>query len=59
MKKEFNPDGRQFVDRGLGAVVGLATEDGKFKVPTLRNIALTAPYMHNGYFTTLKGVVDL
>ncbi|MFZ0107327.1 MAG: cytochrome c peroxidase [Thiobacillus sp.] len=58
MKKEFNPDGRQFVDRGLGGVVGLATEEGKFKVPTLRNIALTAPYMHNGYFTTLKGVVD-
>ncbi|MCU0809497.1 MAG: c-type cytochrome [Thiobacillaceae bacterium] len=58
MKKEFNPDGRQFVDRGLGGVVGIAAEDGKFKVPTLRNIALTAPYMHNGYFTTLKGVVD-
>ena len=58
MKKEFNPDGRQFVDRRLGGVVGLATEDGKFKVPTLRNIALTAPYMHNGYFTTLRGVVE-
>ena len=32
-------------------------EDGKFKVPTLRNIARTAPYMHNGYFTTLRGAV--
>jgi cytochrome c peroxidase len=30
----------------------------QFKVPTLRNVAVTAPYMHNGYFTTLKGVVD-
>jgi cytochrome c peroxidase len=58
MKKAFNPDGRKFVDRGLGVTVGLASEDGKFKVPTLRNIALTAPYMHNGYFTTLRDVVD-
>lgn len=32
-------------------------QDGKFKVPTLRNIARTAPYMHNGYFKTLRGVV--
>lgn len=30
---------------------------GAFKVPTLRNIALTAPYMHNGYFKTLEDVV--
>ena len=58
LKKASNPDGRKFVDRGLGNTVGLASEDGKFKVPTLRNIALTAPYMHNGYFTTLRGVVD-
>jgi cytochrome c peroxidase len=58
MKKAFNPDGMKFVDRGLGHTVGLASEDGKFKVPTLRNIALTARYMHNGYFTTLRGVVD-
>jgi|KBSSwiStaDraftv2_1062776.scaffolds.fasta_scaffold2062847_1 cytochrome c peroxidase len=31
---------------------------GAFKVPTLRNIALTAPYMHNGAFKTLEKVVD-
>jgi cytochrome c peroxidase len=31
---------------------------GAFKVPTLRNIALTAPYMHNGYFQELRDVVD-
>lgn len=31
---------------------------GKFKVPTLRNIALTAPYMHDGAMTTLDGVID-
>ena len=58
MKKQHNPDGRKFVDRGLGGFVNSPAEDGKFKVPTLRNIALTAPYMHNGYFMTLKGVVD-
>lgn len=31
---------------------------GKFKTPTLRNIALTAPYMHDGSLTTLQAVVD-
>jgi cytochrome c peroxidase len=36
-----------------------APEDvGKFKVPTLRNIALTAPYMHDGSIPTLEGVLD-
>jgi cytochrome c peroxidase len=56
--RQFNPAGWNFVDRGLGGALGLMSEDGKFKVPTLRNIALTAPYMHNGYFVTLRGVVD-
>lgn len=58
MPAQFNPQGHNFVDKGLGAQVNLASEDGKFKVPTLRNIAVTAPYMHNGYFQTLRGVVD-
>jgi len=53
-----NPQGFDFVDRGLGGSLGLASESGKMKVPTLRNIARTAPYMHNGYFRTLRGVVD-
>jgi cytochrome c peroxidase len=55
---EFNPLGYGYVDRGLGDHVQLPSENGKFKVPTLRNIAKTAPYMHNGYFKTLRGVVD-
>ena len=46
------------VDRGLGAVTGLTTDDGRFKVPSLRNIELTAPYMHDGRFTTLEQVVE-
>jgi cytochrome c peroxidase len=55
---EVNPDGFEFVDEGLGGVLKLAAEKGKMKVPTLRNIARTAPYMHNGYFKTLRAVVD-
>jgi cytochrome c peroxidase len=53
----FNPTGYEFVDLGLGGVLNKAEENGKFKVPTLRNIAKTAPYMHNGVFNTLKEVV--
>lgn len=45
------------VDLGLGAIVGNPAENGKFKVMTVRNIALTAPYAHNGYFMTLKDIV--
>jgi len=44
-------------DLGLGAIVGDPLQDGKFKVSSLRNIALTAPYGHNGYFATLAGIV--
>lgn len=58
LSSEFNPDGFQFIDLGLGATVQLMSENGKFKIPTLRNIDKTAPYMHNGYFKTLRNVVD-
>lgn len=44
------------VDRGLGDIVGNADENGKFKVMTLRNIAVTKPYAHNGFFGTLKEI---
>lgn len=44
-------------DLGLGGFLADPGQDGKFKVPTLRNIALTAPYGHNGYFKTLKEIV--
>ncbi len=46
------------VDLGLGGFLNEPAQDGKFKVPTLRNIALTAPYGHNGYFPTLKDIVS-
>jgi len=55
---EFNPDGVGFVDFGLGGELGNIAENGKFKVPSLRNVALTAPYMHNGVFDTLDEVLD-
>jgi cytochrome c peroxidase len=57
MPAEFNPDGSNFVDLGLGGDLKIFKEDGKFKVPTLRNVALTSPYLHNGYFTKLRNVV--
>ena len=47
-----------FVDKGLGGFTGNPLDDGKFRVPTLRNVALTAPYMHNGVFATLAEVVE-
>jgi cytochrome c peroxidase len=46
------------VDKGLGGITGIATDNGKFKVPSLRNIELTAPYMHDGRFATLEEVVE-
>ncbi|WP_197076691.1 cytochrome-c peroxidase [Hymenobacter terrenus] len=49
---------RAFLDLGLGALTGQPTDNGKFRVPTLRNIALTAPYMHDGRFSTLEEVVS-
>lgn len=45
-------------DTGLGRVTGNAADDGKFKTPTLRNIAVSAPYMHDGRFATLEEVVE-
>jgi len=45
-------------DLGLGAVTGRASDNGKFRVPSLRNIELTAPYMHDGRFATLEEVLD-
>jgi cytochrome c peroxidase len=43
---------------GLQEVTGKPEHRGLFKVPTLRNIALTAPYMHDGRFSTLEEVLD-
>ncbi len=45
-------------DGGLGDFSGNPSELGLFKSPTLRNIALTAPYMHDGRFEDLDAVID-
>jgi len=45
-------------DNGIEAITGSPGDRGRFKVPTLRNIALTAPYMHDGRFKTLDQVLD-
>lgn len=49
-----------FIDYGLSANLKATKEEhkGKFKVPTLRNIAITAPYMHNGVFKDLRTVIE-
>lgn len=64
LPKTFNPDRTNFIDYGLGGFLkaagyaGWENEMGKFKVPTLRNIAVTSPYMHNGVFDDLTEVVN-
>ncbi len=45
-------------DKGFGNVTGNFEDIGKFKVPSLRNVELTAPYMHDGRFETLEEVLD-
>lgn len=50
---EANPS-----DLGVGGITGLESQKGSFKVPTLRNVALTAPYMHDGRFASLNDVID-
>ncbi len=65
MPKAFN-NGLElhYADRGLGALDRPSNDpftqsnDGKFKAPSLRNIELTAPYMHDGRFKTLEEVVE-
>lgn len=47
-----------FTDLGLGRVTGDPADNGKFKSPSLRNLAFTAPYMHDGRFTTLDDVIN-
>ena len=45
------------LDNGRAEVTGLAADRFLFRTPPLRNVALTAPYFHNGAFTTLEGAV--
>ena len=47
-----------YSDVGCGKITGKEADAGKFSVPSLRNVAITAPYMHDGRFQTLAEVVD-
>ena len=48
----------EYEDKGVGERTGLLEDWGVFKVPFLRNIELTAPYMHDGRFASLRDVID-
>ena len=47
-----------YVDKGRGDISGNTNENGRFKNPSLRNIALTGPYMHDGRYQTLDQVLN-
>ena len=47
-----------YEDPGLGGVTGNPSDYGKFKTPSLRNIMVTAPYMHDGRFNTIDEVLE-
>lgn len=51
-------NGKELNDAGLFNITNKETDNGKFKTPGLRNIAVTAPYMHNGMFKTLEEVME-
>lgn len=49
---------KELNDAGLFTITKKESDKGKFKIPGLRNIAVTAPYMHNGLFKTLEEVIE-
>ena len=51
-------DPAAYSDKGLGQTTGNPKDNGKFKIPSLRNILFTAPYMHDGRFKTIEEVVN-
>jgi cytochrome c peroxidase len=57
MNNALDADG-DMEDLGRALVTENSSDNGKFKVPTLRNVALTAPYMHDGRFQSLEEVVQ-
>ncbi len=58
MPPQINPEGLAFADVGLKQTTNRPEDVGRMKVPTLRNIAVTAPYFHNGVFQTLEQAVQ-
>jgi cytochrome c peroxidase len=58
LSQDLNPAGADYLDNGLGGSLHNPRQFGRFKAPSLRNVELTAPYGHNGYFWDLRAVVD-
>jgi cytochrome c peroxidase len=48
----------EYPDQGRGRITSRTSDIGRFKVPSLRNIEKTAPYMHDGSFNTLEDVIN-
>ena len=49
---------RNVSDKGLALITGLTSDQSRFRIPTLENVGLTAPYMHDGSIATLEEVID-
>jgi cytochrome c peroxidase len=47
-----------YADNGKGQLTGNVSDLAKFKVPSLRNVEMTSPYMHDGRFSTLEQVIE-
>jgi cytochrome c peroxidase len=56
LSKALKPE--DYLDKGKAEFTGKDSDVGLFRIPSLRNIAVTAPYMHDGRFKTLKEVLD-
>ena len=57
----YNIDGKggfPLPNRGIHELSGVASDMGRFRAPSLRNVAVTAPYMHDGSLATLEEVLD-
>lgn len=58
LPKTLNPQGDAYVDRGLFDATKNPAHTGMFRVPSLRNVARTTPYGHNGYFRRLDEMIE-
>jgi cytochrome c peroxidase len=55
---QFSADWHSFADMGRGAITGNILDNGKMKAPTLRNVMISSPFMHNGSMETIDEVLD-
>jgi cytochrome c peroxidase len=58
----YNVDGKNEYpqnDEGLSRITHQKNDNGKFKIPSLRNVMLTAPYMHDGSIASIEEVIDM